>query len=142
MTRPRFTRLMIAILSIGFAAIVAYWSVWFLGDRSWVSSLDTRLYYAFENSFPIADGWLAVTYAAAAWTLHTRRPSAMLWLLAAGSASLYLGFMDTTFDLENGVYAVGELGAVIAEVIINIASFAIGVYALWFGWAHRRAFVA
>lgn len=133
---------MIAIMSIGFATIVAYWAVWFFGDRGLLASLDTAAYYGFESSFPVADGWLAITYAATAWTLHARRPGALFWLLAAGSASIYLGCIDTTFDVQNGVYTVGDLGARITEIVINVVSFAIGGYALWFGWTHRRVFVA
>ncbi len=77
MTQPRFTRLMIAIMSVGCAAVLSYWLVWFFGDRSLLASLDTPAYDGFESSFPVADGWLAATYAASAWTLHARRPSAL-----------------------------------------------------------------
>ncbi len=135
-------RLIMVLLWIAVVAIVAYWSIWFLGDRSWIASVDSTAYDMFENAFPVADGWLAFTCAAAALALRAGKPTALLWLLAAGSASIYLGCMDVTFDLENGVYGGGALGAVIAELVINAASFALGAYALWFGWAHRRTFVA
>jgi hypothetical protein len=138
---PRFLRALIALLWIAFAVVVAYWVVWFFVDRSMLASLDTPSYFAFESSFPVADGWLAVTWAASAAMLSARRPSAMFWLLAAGSASLYLGFMDILFDLENGVYGAPDAGAVVTEIVINVSSLAIGAWTLWFGWFHRRWFM-
>jgi len=133
---------MIVLTTIGFVAVVAYWLVWYVGDRAWLASLDTPSYYTFENSFPAADGWLAIGFAASAWTLKTRRPSAMFWLLVCGSASLYLGLMDILFDVENGVYRAPDTGAVITEGVINVSSVAIGVWAMWFGWHHRRWLLA
>ena len=123
---------------IGCAAIIAYWTLWFFVDRSWLASLDTPSYVTFENAFPAADAWLAVGCAATAYTLHARRPSAMLWLLVSGSAAVYLGLMDVLFDLENGVYRAPEIGAVVTEAIINVTSLAIGAWNMWFGWHHRR----
>ena len=139
---PRFTRATIAIACLGAVAIVAYWTIWFFGDRSWLASLDTPAYFTFENAFPAADAWLAVASVATAWALVARRPSALLWLLVSGSASIYLGLMDVLFDLENDVYRAPDVGAVVTEAIINVASLAIGAWNLWFGWHHRRALLA
>src|SRR3954471_14636934 len=106
---------LVIALWIAVAAIVAYWTIWFAIDRSWLASLDTPAYYAFENAFPLADGWLAVAAAAAAITVRANRPSAAFWSIAAGSAGLYLAGMDILFDLENGVYGAPDRGAAITE---------------------------
>ncbi len=129
---------LIGALWIGVAAIVAYWGVWFVGDRAWLASLPTREYVVFENAFPAADAWLAVAFAAAAVSLHQRRPAAVFWLIACGSSAIYLGLMDVLFDLENGVYTTGETGAVATELAINVASLAIGIWAPWYGWSRRE----
>jgi hypothetical protein len=131
-------RPLIAMLWIAFAVVVAYWVVWFFVDRELLASQHTAAYYAFEDAFPAADGWLALTWAASAIALHARRPIAMFWLIAAGSASLYLGGMDILFDLENGVYRAPDTGAVVTELVINVASLALGAWTLAFGWIHRR----
>jgi hypothetical protein len=141
MTPPRFQRLLVIVLAGACAITVAYWLVWFLGNRAWLATLDSPAYVVFENAFPAADGWMAVGFAAAAWTVRTRRPPAVFWLIASGSAAIYLGGMDVLFDLQNGVYAAPDTGAVITEIAINLASFAIGAWALWFGWHHRRWFL-
>lgn len=133
---------LVIALWIGVAAIAAYWTIWFLIDRSWLASLDTPAYYAFENSFPLADAWLAFAAAAAAITVRANRPSAAFWLIAAGSAALYLAAMDVLFDLENAVYTGGDHTAAATELVINAGTLALGSWALVAGWrlssARRR----
>jgi len=124
------------VLWLACAITVAYWVIWFAGDRDWLASEHSPAYYAFENAFPASDAWLALGFGAAALTLD--RPSGTFWLIAAGSASLYLAGMDITFDLQNDVYATGG-GAVVAEIAINVASLALGIWLLQAGWKRIRA---
>ena len=142
--RPRFSRLTLGLVLIAFAALLAYWVIWFFVNRDWLANLDTPAYYAFENAFPAADGWLALACACGAWALWKRRPSALFWLLVGGSASVYLGLMDVLYDLENGIYGAprGDWGAVATEVIINAYALGVGVWALRFGWVNRAYFLA
>jgi hypothetical protein len=141
---PRGLGLTLGLVLVAFVAMVAYWMIWFFGPRAWLASDHTHAYYVFEDAFPAADGWLALACAASAWTLHRRRPSALFWLLAGGSAALYLGLMDVLFDLENGIYGAptGDAGAVATEILVNAYSLAVGAWALAFGWRHRRWFLA
>ncbi|HEX8793144.1 MAG TPA: hypothetical protein VF765_19505 [Polyangiaceae bacterium] len=141
---PRHYRLTLGLVLAAFVALVAYWVIWFFVDRSWLASMDTQAYYVFENAFPAADGWLAIACAAGAWAMWKRRPSSLFWLLAGGSASVYLGLMDVLFDLENGVYGApkGDWGAVGTEVAINLYALGVGAWALAFGWRNRAWFLA
>lgn len=140
---PRFLRLTLGLVLAAFVSLVAYWIIWFFVNRAWLASLDTPSYYVFENAFPAADGWLAATCGLGAWALWKRKGSALFWLVAGGSASVYLGLMDVLFDLENRVYLApgGDIGAVVTEVAINVYSLGVGVWALWFGWHNRRWFL-
>jgi hypothetical protein len=131
-------KLLIVSLWIGVAAIAAYWGIWFLGDRAWLASLDTREFFAFENAFPAADAWLALAFGAAAVCLQRKRPAAVFWLITCGSSAIYLGLLDVLFDLANRVYTTGDPGAVITELAINVASFVIGAWASWTGWSMLR----
>ncbi len=90
----RGRRFMIGLLWFGSLATFAYWIIWFGVDRTWLATADTPAYYTFENAFPIADGWMAVTGALGAVALQRRQASALLWMLLAGSASLYLAGME------------------------------------------------
>ncbi len=141
---PRHYRLTLGLVLAAFVAMVAYWVIWFFVDRSWLANMDTQAYYVFENAFPAADAWLAVACAAGAWAMWKRRASSLFWLLAGGSASVYLGLMDVLFDLENGVYAApkGDWGAVGIEVAINLYALGVGAWALSFGWRNRGWFLA
>jgi hypothetical protein len=141
---PRFLGLTLGLVLAAFVAMIAYWSIWFFVNREWLASADTPSYYVFENSFPAADGWLTVACACAAWTLHKRKASALFWVLVGGSSSIYLGLMDVLFDVENGIYLApkGDWGAVATEVAINVYALGVGAWALWFGWRHRRWFMA
>jgi hypothetical protein len=132
-------RFMVGLLWFAAAATLAYWVVWFGVDRSWLATAGTPTYYAFENAFPLADGWMAVTAALGAIALTRRRPSALLWMLCAGSASLYLAGMDILFDLENGIYRVhGNAGDVAVELFINVGCLIGGAAVVAYAWRHRR----
>jgi hypothetical protein len=135
-------RWMIGLLWFGSVATVAYWVVWFGINRSWLATVDTPSYYAFENAFPGSDAWMAVTAALGAIALQRRRASALLWMLLAGSASVYLAGMDILFDLENGIYRQGDAGGVAVEAFINVGCLAGGIAIIAFAWRHRRHFLS
>jgi hypothetical protein len=135
-------RWMIGLLWFGSIATVAYWVVWFGINRSWLATVDTPSYYAFENAFPASDAWMAATAALGAIALQRRRASALLWMLLAGSASVYLAGMDVLFDLENGIYRQGDAGGVAVEVFINVGCLAGGIAIIAFAWRHRRHFLS
>ena len=141
---PPGLRLTLALVLVAFLALVAFWVIWFFVNRQWLANLDTPAYYAFENAFPAADAWLAVCCGVGAWALWKRSQSALFWLIAGGSSSIYLGLMDVLFDLENGVYAAprGDWGTTATEIAINLYSLGVGAWALSFGWRHRRYFLA
>lgn len=141
---PRGARAVIGILLFGFAATSAYWIVWFFVDRDLLASAHTASYYAFENAFPVSDGWLAICALLGAVALWRRRASALFFCLAGGSASLYLTGMDVLFDLQNGIYRAptGDWGAVVVELVINALTLFIGAFVLGWAWRNRRGLAA
>lgn len=135
------------IIALLFAALltIGYWAVWFGGGRALLASANTVPYYTFENAFPAADGWLALTLILAAVGLALNRPWGLLAGLLAGGAGIYLGCMDVLFDLENGIYLVpkgGDPTAVIIEASINILTFTLGIVAITYFWRQRRALLS
>lgn len=140
-SRPPGTRWVFALLALAIVGTIAFWIVWFFVDRNWLASAHTPEYYAFENSFPLADGWLVLCASLAAWALVKRRPSALLWLLLTASASVYLGAMDVLFDLENGIYRASgsDWGSVITEILINVFTLAGGAFVARHAWKNRAA---
>jgi hypothetical protein len=133
---------MVGLLWFGALATLAYWVIWFGVDRRWLANADTPSYYAFENAFPAADAWMAVTGALGAIALQRRRASALLWMLLAGSASIYLAGMDILFDLENGIYRSPDVGSVAVELFINMGCLTGGAAIVLFAWRNRRYFLS
>ena len=128
----------IGVLVFGVVATVAYWVVWFGVDRELLASAHTASYYAFENSFPLADAWMVMTGVAASVALVRRGASAFLWCVAAGTNSVYLGLLDVLFDLENGIYRSPDAGAVAVEAVINVLTLTMGAFVIGWAWARRR----
>jgi hypothetical protein len=132
----------LGLLLFGVVATTAYWVVWFGIDREILASAHTPAYYAFENSFPLADAWMVFTGLAGANALVRRRPSTLLWCIAAGTNSVYLGLLDVLFDLENGIYTSPDGGAVAVEVVINVLTLSMGAVVILWAWRQRRALMS
>jgi hypothetical protein len=86
---------------------------------------DDAVYTGFENAFPLADGYMTVAYVAAALLLLRGRLLAVPVGIAAGSAMVFLGAMDTLFNLEHGKYA-DMTPEMAVETVINVGCFAFG----------------
>lgn len=139
---PRAGRFILGVLIFGVLATLAYWVVWFGIDREILASAHSDAYYAFENSFPLADLWMAGAGLLAIVALLRRRASALFWCIAAGSISIYLGLLDVLFDLENGIYRSPDTGGVIVELTINVLTLSMGAVVLLWAWRNRRALLA
>jgi hypothetical protein len=127
-------RTVIVMLVVAILLDVGYWSIWFT-QRDWLASEHTPAYYDFENAFPLADAWLGVVCVLALVALVRRQPLAMLWLVAAGAAGLYLGCMDLLYDLEHDIFAKG--GGGVAEAVIVAVTWVFAVTVLRFAWTRR-----
>lgn len=129
------------IMALTVLAMIAYWGIWFFVNRDWLATAHTPEYYAFENAFPVADGFMTVVSLLGAIALRQRKPSAVLWMLVGGGASVYLGCMDVLFDLEHGIYLAptGDWGGVAVEVLVNLATLLAGGWILRFAWKNRNA---
>ena len=79
---------------------------------------------------------------AGARALINRHAQALLWVLLAGSASIYLGVIDITFNAGNGIYHQAMGASLWVEVVLNVLSLTLGSWGLWFGWRNRLAFLA
>lgn len=122
------------MLVVAIALDIAYWTIWFT-NRDWIASEHNHAYYEFENAFPLADFWLGVACLLALVTLRARRPSALIWLVCAGSAGLYLFSMDFLYDVENGIFTKGGGGAFEAVIVALTLFFSVTV--LTWSWRHR-----
>jgi hypothetical protein len=78
-------------------------------------------YFVFEHAFPPPDLLLAVAFIAAARRLRSpepaRRESGRTLSLAAAGALVFLGVLDVSFNLQNGMYAIAFADAAVALAI-------------------------
>jgi len=137
MLEDRDRRRLITVLAVVTAIDVVYWIAWY-ADRSLVASNTRSAYYEFENAFPLADGWLALCCVGAIVALRARRPIALMWLLLAAGAGVYLFSMDVLYDLEQGIWWSSGAGGVI-ELGINLLTIGVSLWFLRWTWLRRDA---
>ena len=138
---PRRRVAIACVMFFAAAITVAYWLIWFGIDRDILASSHADYYYHFENAFPAADAWLALTLLVGAVGILRLRPWGLLATLLAGGAGIYLGCMDVLFDVENGIYQVprgGDPSAVVIEIVINVLTFGLGILVIAWVWRQRR----
>ncbi|HEU5439795.1 MAG TPA: hypothetical protein VFU88_10950 [Ktedonobacterales bacterium] len=143
--RPSGERAVLIAMAVALLLTVAYWVIWYGVDRDLLASSHAAAYYAFENAFPLADGWLVLALLLGIVNLARRRPAVVLWTLLAGGAGIYLGCMDVLFDLENGIYTShpgADASASLIEIAINIITFTFGIAIIAWVWRHRAAYLA
>jgi len=129
-------RILSVLLIVGALVTAFYWWSYFTGGDVMVSQ--ERWYTAFESSFPVADGWMALCMLGAGIGLWTSTSWGAELGLLAGSALIYLAAMDITFDVENGMYALAATNdAMKFEVFINATTLILGVWTILASW--RRA---
>lgn len=126
-------RILGAILIITALTTVAYWVNYFTGGD--VRVVDARWYSAFEDAFPVSDGWMALTAFLAGIGLWRGQPSGARFGLLAGSALLFLAGMDITFNVENGLYAqLATSDAMKFELVINVWTLVLGAGVIAVCW--------
>jgi hypothetical protein len=126
-----------ALMLLAALGTVAYWTAWFTTGA--VRTADDAAYVAFENAFPLADGYMTLCYVVAAVHLLRGRASAVPVGIAAGSAMVFLGLMDTLFNLEHGKYAT-MTGEMAVETAINVGCLTFGPVTMIRLWNARGRF--
>jgi hypothetical protein len=131
------TRVLAIFLILGALVTALYWWSYFTGGDVMVSR--ERWYTAFESSFPVADGWMALCMLAAGAGLWSGKDWGAHAGLLAGSALIYLAAMDITFDVENGMYALAAANdAMRFEIFINATTLILGAWTILASWRLAR----
>lgn len=137
----------VALIAMGLFAVVAvilYWAAWYLVPSAVQSrppsASDYAVYVAFEQSFPLADSWLALAALLGVIGLLLRRTWGFLFMLLAGSAAIFLGLMDLLYDLEHGMFVpLTQESAV--ELAIVVLLLLLGPIVVGLAWSQRRRFL-
>lgn len=70
-------------------------------------------YFAFEHSFPLPDILLAVTILVAAFFLIRGNPLGRNLSLASAGALIFLGVLDFSFNIQNGMYSISIMDTIL-----------------------------
>jgi hypothetical protein len=117
------------LLLVAAAVTVAYWADFFI--RGSVNVVDEEWYIRFERAFPAADAFLAVSSTVAGIGLLAGSPWGTAAGLVAAGGFLFLGLIDTLFNLGNGLYRyLPGSGPMWAELVINASSLVLGAWLL------------
>ena len=114
--------------------VLLFWAAYF-SDAAALGQADS-LKAGFETAFPLADLVFAGMLIATGVLFLLRRESAVFFLIAAASMSLYLGILDVTFYARHGLYAPTPDG--MTEMAINVLCIGGGVFGLRTAWQLRR----
>jgi len=63
-----------------------------------------------------------------------------LFALLAASSSIFLGLMDVTFNLNQGIYAIAGTETLI-EILINLATLLLGPVIIVYLWKNRQQLI-
>jgi hypothetical protein len=123
---------------------IAYWLFFFFVPDSVQSFPKEPSYMIFEKTFVAADMWMTLAFFLSAYYLLKKDFKGILWGIIAGGTFVYLGLMDSLYNIENGKYAFilysnNSRVGMIFELIINLASFIFGLITINYMWKFIRA---
>jgi hypothetical protein len=114
-----------ALLAATAIVTIAYWVDFFWHGS--VNVVEEDWYIKFERSFPPADVFMACSAAVAAVGLFADRAWGVAWALVAAGGLMFLGLIDTTFNVQNGLYRhLRTSWPMRAELVINVWSLGLG----------------
>lgn len=125
-------RLHAVIMALAALATVGYWIAYFTTGLTHVRA--DAVYLAFENAFPLADGWMALCFLLGAYYLWRGERTAVLWGISAGSAMIFLGCMDLLFNIEQGHFQPPIGAAMWLEIAIMAFCLTFGPFTIWRLW--------
>jgi hypothetical protein len=83
-------------------------------------------YFAYEHSFPLPDGVLAVGLVISSLMLYRKNPAGKSLSLVCGGGLIFLGLLDAAFNYLNGVYAL-SVPDLVFNAFINLACVVLGI---------------
>ena len=102
------------VTGVGFVLFwIAFFTVGLAPDNA------PSCYFTYEHSFLLPDGVLAMLLLVAGITLSKSKPAGRTLSLIAAGALVFLGLLDFSFNLQNGVYLTSTIDLVL-NALINI----------------------
>lgn len=97
--------------------VMLFWVMFFFGGM--VPENPPHCYFAYEHSFPLPDSVMAVGCIVAGYLLLNGKALGGSLSLVCAGALIFLGLLDFSFNLQNGVYRLST-GELISNGFINL----------------------
>jgi hypothetical protein len=123
------------VFSGGFMLLL-FWMLYYCGVIT-PGEEDKTMASAYESAFPLADSLLGLALMIAGIGLIKRRFFGTFFLVAAGAMTLYLGILDLTFYVQQGLYF-PLTSSNLFLLFVNVFCMLGGSIGLWFGWKFWR----
>jgi len=119
------------LIAIG---IIVFWVYFFRYENK--NPEKGAVYLGFERSFPPADlGWVTPTLLISALGLLLDQLFGIFFCIISGSALIFLGLLDISFNLQQGGYK-GKRSNIILNLTINLICIIAGPLFLLYGWVN------
>jgi hypothetical protein len=139
MKRPAGLTITAVFMLLTAVGTILFWITFFANleaQRSGYLASRCDAWFAWEMSFPLADGWMAATTILAAAGLWRIRSGGLLFGLVSGGAMVFLGLMDALFFLQNGLY-LPLVSEAAVELLIHVWMVTFGLFAIAYVWSRR-----
>ena len=137
--RPTSVAVIAVLMLLTAVGTLLFWATFFAdleAQRTGVLASRSDAWFAWEMSFPLADGWMALTAILGAVGLWRMRPLGLLFGLVCGGSMVFLGLMDVLFFLQNGLYW-PLTGEVAVELFVHAWTVVFGLSTIAITWRHR-----
>lgn len=136
MQQSRVIPVLQLVLALGF---IGFWIMFFAENACPQKTVECERFLAFEKSFPVPDlGYIVPLLIVGAIGLMKGKRYGILASLLAGSALIFLGLLDVSFNLQNGRYTV-DLVEGLMNVLINTVCLVFGPVLIWQMWSRLKA---
>ncbi|MEW5736648.1 MAG: hypothetical protein AB1921_17520 [Thermodesulfobacteriota bacterium] len=110
-------KILAVLMLVTAVGLVAFWTMFFTVGLAPENA--PSCYLTFEHSFPLPDILLAIVLFFAGKGLLAGRAKARDLALFCSGALMFLGVLDFSFNIQNGMYTLG-LGEAVGNAFINI----------------------
>jgi hypothetical protein len=125
MKKERSEKTVAALELITAAGIILFWIGFFTVGLA--PKNPPAGYFIYEHSFPLPDSIFATILIAAALLLSKGKPLGRSLSLVAAGGLIFLGVVDFSFNIQNGVYALSLLDLVL-NAFINLWCVGFGAF--------------
>jgi hypothetical protein len=119
------------------AGIVLFWVAFFTADMNPFSGPHRRdIYMAFESSLPGADLLLALFLVVGGTGMLRQKAYGSIFTLVSAGGLIFLGAVDISFNLKQGIYGLGPVEAIM-NGLINLTCLGVGFFlirTIWQVW--------